>query len=448
MTTPKRHTKVPQMRVRDGIALVTLRDARTGKRNDFRLGAAGTTEASEAYHRLIAEWEALDRCWPTVDSRGRTIARDDGSTIVEVIDAYARWADGYYHPRFAYTIRGVLGLLRRHYGHLPAAEFGPRRLRQLREVMIRGDDRGRRSKRPWSRSYVNAQVRQLRHMFKWAASHELVPAAVHQALCTVEPLRRGRSAAHETPRVQPVPDWLLEKVRPHMCSTIRALVDLQLYSGARPGELLGMRLCDVEMDGRNAIWIFRPDQHKNAYREKERMIYLGPKAQRVLQPFIKGVRTDEILFSPRVAEAQRRAELTAQRKTAPGQGNSIGTNRKAHPVRKPGERYTTQSYNRAVQYACERCFPPPPALARTEGESAKAWKLRLGPEQWAELLAWRRAHRFHVHQLRHNAATNLRREFGLEAAQLALGHASAQITDAIYAERDRSKVVEIMRRSG
>ena len=48
----------------------------------------------------------------------------------------------------------------------------------------------------------------------------------------------------------------------------------------------------------------------------------------------------------------------------------------------------------------------------------------------------------------HNAATEIRKAFGLEAAQLALGHASAQITDAIYAERDHAKVIEVMRRVG
>jgi integrase len=448
MTTPNRHLKVPQLRERDGVALVTLRDARTGKRNDFRLGAAGTTEASEAYHRLIAEWEARGRCWPLDQpSAARSTARD-GVTIVELIANYAEWANGYYHPRFAQTISVMLGLLRRSYGSTPAADFGPKKLRLLRDAMIRGEGKSRRSPRPWSRKYINAQIKQLRHMFKWAASHELVPASVHQALCTIEPLRRGRTAAHENPRVEPVPDWLLEKVRPFMSPMIRALVALQLYSGARPGELLGMRLCDIEMDRRGGIWTFRPDQHKNAYREKERVIYFGPKAQQVLKPFIQGARTDAVLFSPCVAEAQRRAELTAQRKTAPGQGNGVGTCRKDAPRKTPGERYTTASYNRAVQYACERCFPPPPTLARQEGERSDTWKKRLGPEQWAKLLAWRRAHRFHVHQLRHNAATNLRREFGLEAAQLALGHASAQITDAIYAERDRSKVVDIMRRSG
>lgn len=37
--------------------------------------------------------------------------------------------------------------------------------------------------------------------------------------------------------------------------------------------------------------------------------------------------------------------------------------------------------------------------------------------------------------LRHAAATEIRRRFGLEAAQVSLGHAKADITQ-VYAERD------------
>ena len=41
-----------------------------------------------------------------------------------------------------------------------------------------------------------------------------------------------------------------------------------------------------------------------------------------------------------------------------------------------------------------------------------------------------------------------RREFGLEAARIALGHSSAMVTDAVYAERDAEKIEEMMRRIG
>ena len=62
--------------------------------------------------------------------------------------------------------------------------------------------------------------------------------------------------------------------------------------------------------------------------------------------------------------------------------------------------------------------------------------------------AWRSEHRWFPHQLRHSAATLIRRKFGLEAARIALGHSSALVTDAVYAERDMDKVVEVMKKIG
>ena len=50
-------------------------------------------------------------------------------------------------------------------------------------------------------------------------------------------------------------------------------------------------------------------------------------------------------------------------------------------------------------------------------------------------------------RLRHTTATTVRREFGLEAAQVVLGHATASTTE-IYAERDMAKAVEVARRIG
>jgi hypothetical protein len=55
--------------------------------------------------------------------------------------------------------------------------------------------------------------------------------------------------------------------------------------------------------------------------------------------------------------------------------------------------------------------------------------------------------RWHPHQLRHNAATWLRKEFGLDIARVVLGHRSPQITEH-YAEIDFGKTQEIMGRVG
>lgn len=54
---------------------------------------------------------------------------------------------------------------------------------------------------------------------------------------------------------------------------------------------------------------------------------------------------------------------------------------------------------------------------------------------------------WHPHQLRHNAATFLRKEFGLETARIILGHRSAAITE-VYAELDQQKAMEAIVRVG
>ncbi|HEX2473275.1 MAG TPA: hypothetical protein VHK01_00935 [Lacipirellulaceae bacterium] len=68
-------------------------------------------------------------------------------------------------------------------------------------------------------------------------------------------------------------------------------------------------------------------------------------------------------------------------------------------------------------------------------------------EQWSEFTNWRTRHRWSPNRLRHTAATEVRRKFGLEGAQIVLGHSRADVTQ-IYAERDLAKGIEIARRIG
>lgn len=61
--------------------------------------------------------------------------------------------------------------------------------------------------------------------------------------------------------------------------------------------------------------------------------------------------------------------------------------------------------------------------------------------------AWRKLHVWHPHQLRHNAATRLRREYGLEAAQVILGHKTLSVTE-LYAEKNVEAARRIMNEAG
>jgi site-specific recombinase XerC len=68
-------------------------------------------------------------------------------------------------------------------------------------------------------------------------------------------------------------------------------------------------------------------------------------------------------------------------------------------------------------------------------ESEAAWWERLDEKQREAVRKWREDHRFHPHQIRHTFATEVRRQHGLEAAQVLLGHRQLSATQ-IYAEKD------------
>ena len=146
-------------------------------------------------------------------------------------------------------------------------------------------------------------------------------------------------------------------------------------------------------------------------------------------------------------DAERRRRLAEQRTTPLSWGNMPGSNCKDDPARTAGDRYTTASYRRAIARACDQAFLPPPPLAKRKGETDAKWQARLTDAEKSQLSAWRKAHRWHPHQLRHNAATELRKEFGLEAARIILGHHSAAVTE-IYAEKDEQQAVDAMMKVG
>lgn len=457
--------RTPSYRLRTGYgqAVVTLSDPATKRRRDYWLGEHGTPASRELYHRLVAAWEATGRRLPDPEefrpagSARAAAARGNGPraagpTVSELIRDYWRFARNEQGQKRLSNIKVTLRLLRTHFGTEPAASFGPRRLRQLRDAMIAGDptpgEDGRPSRRPWSRRTCNDRVGIVAGVFRWAAAQELVPPAVPQGLAMLAPLKRGRTAAGEGRRIAPADTGAVRATLPFLSRQLAAAAELQLLTGARPGELLGMRAGDIERDAADGVWVFRPRSHKNEHRGHARAIYIGPRAQEVLAPFLAGRGPDAFVFSPAEAEAERLRRKHAARVTPLSCGNRPGTNRRAEPATRAGERYTTDTYRRAVERACDRAFPPPPPLEPRDGETNAAWTARLTPRQKEELKAWRKAHRWHPHQLRHTAATEIRRAFGLEAAQLALGHSSAQVTDAVYAERDGSKVAEIMRRVG
>ena len=81
-------------------------------------------------------------------------------------------------------IRATMRLLKEHYGMTPACDFGPLKLKSLREVMIA---------KGWVRTEINRKVGRIRRMFKWGVENEMLLPSVLQALQAVTGLRKGRT---------------------------------------------------------------------------------------------------------------------------------------------------------------------------------------------------------------------------------------------------------------
>jgi integrase len=400
-----------------GQAVVTL----GGK--DFYLGKHNTAASRAEYKRRIAEWTA---------SRGTIAAPASDIAVAEVLAAVLRHAKSHYvRPDgsqtselglFKLTIKPVNDL----YGTVSVTNFGPLALKAVRQRFI---DAG------WSRKVVNGGVNRVRHIFKWGVAEQLVPPSVMQALQAVAGLQYGRSEARETEPVKPVPDAFVDAVLPHVSRQVAAMIQLQRVTGMRSGEVAIMRCCDINMNGR--VWVFTPALHKTSWRGQTRQVYLGPKAQAIIRPFLKAD-LEAYLFSPDDAETERNDQLfgkvSPNRKTRvyPCELRARERRRRARKGRELNERYNTDTYRRAVERGIE---------AENQARLIAAAEKGAEPDDVELVPHW------HPHQLRHNAATFLRREHGIEVARIILGHRSPAITE-VYAEVDHTRALAVMAEVG
>ncbi|QDT74839.1 tyrosine-type recombinase/integrase [Lacipirellula limnantheis] len=374
-----------------GQAIVTING------RDHYLGPHNSKSSKLEYDRLVTEWLSSGRS----ASFG---AAQPELTIVELVADYLLFAKEYYgdrtHGTFA-TMKRVARPLKALYGRTPAAEFGVVQFKAVRQAIIAEDH---------SRGHVNELMSRMVAIFRWGAAEGKIPANVAQTLAIIPGLRKGRTTLRETEPVRPVEPKIVEATLPHLSPIVAAMVRFQLLTGARPGEVCKLRPCDVDRSGE--VWTAKPAEHKTAHFGKDRTIFIGPQAQDILRPYLLRDAID-CCFSPGESAAWWREQRAAARKTPLSCGNRAGTNRKRKPARKPGGRFKTGSYAVAITRAC----------------------IKARIEHWSP------------NQLRHAAATEVRREFGLEAAQIVLGHSKADVTQ-VYAERDLAKGLEVAKRIG
>ncbi len=399
----------------------------SGVRRYFQLpGAFNSPESLSAFARLQAGLAASPCSVPSPDAAGRTLA--------EVLLAFLKHAEAHYRgaedgkPTSEYhEYQLVCRALRSLYGAMPADDFGPLALKAVRQTWLEAN---------LARFEINRRVNMARRFFKWAAGEELIKFETYHRLTAVTGLQKGRTSARETEPVRPVDDATVDTTLQPLSRCVRrvrgirgvryvievqsinrhvrGIIEFQRLTGCRPGEACRVRPCDI--DTSSPVWLYSPPHPKNTHRGKPRVIAIGPRAQALLASFTP---TDPAAyyFSPATAVAEFHAARSAARVEPlyPSHEYRNASKRVAAPKRPPAARYSPTAISRAVARAVER-------------ENARRERL-AGAGNYDPVAEW------HPNQLRHSHATRVRHRFGLEAAQAALGHERADVTQ-IYAERN------------
>lgn len=313
-------------------------------------------------------------------------------TVADAVEAFRRHArEKYTRPserhRYATAITAVANL----YGPQPAATFRAKALRDVRTRLLSG------GKKPRSRAYINKLVRAIQTAWRWLACEELVPAEAAASVCMVRALGVGDGGKERAPVLPPEPG-IVSATLPHLPPLVRAMVQVQLLTGARPGEICRMRWEEISREpdqpvqlagtgrtvaalrcGETVVWMYAPSTHKTAKRGKTRVVPVGPQAMGLLLPYVDDQNPTGPVFRTRL--------------------DTI---------------YRSDSYARAVERGC----------------------VKAGVAHW------------HPNQLRHAAASAVAEAFSFDAAGAMLGHSGNSTATSIYAEQAIRKAAEVAAKMG
>ncbi|TWT76206.1 site-specific tyrosine recombinase XerC [Planctomycetes bacterium CA13] len=386
MARPKK--AIPDYRFHfSGQAIVTLDGT------DFYLGPHNSPESRAKYFALLGEYNANGMKAPQQQQHQVaapvTVRCVTGEFREHIKKKYAKNANE--KRRF----ENLCTLLEDEYGGDPVEKFGPRKLAELRELFVASGN---------CRRYVNDQTRNIIRIFQHGVSAEIVDPNTLVSLNSLEPLRYGQTEARESEPRQPVAIESVRATAKLLSPTIRTMVLVQAATGMRPSEVFNLRPRDIDRSG--DVWIYIPEKHKNTWRGKKRVVPIIEEVRAALTPYLLRD-TDAYCFSPRESAQWYREQRTANRKTNRRWGTKPGDKRKADPKRRPGVKFTKDSYRRAIKRKAEQA----------------------NVEHWTP------------YQLRHLAASVVCEHLGLELTQSLLGHSHTAQTEH-YVRVAQSKAIQ------
>lgn len=285
-------------------------------------------------------------------------------------------------------IKGVCGLLLTRIGEVPVTKFGPKLAEEIRRYWV-------------SRKIAAATIKNyfsiIRLMFEWGVSQERVPVTVVAALKTLRPIRASPEGAKDANDREPAPRNDIRKTLKYLSNNLRAAVKILYLTGARPGELLKIKASDIDRE--QSPWVYRVKKHKTAGKGKFRTIFFGPACQKIITPLIDDAHPDRFLFSSEVTELDKQK----QRRLSGKKLNWYDKSKSKIKTRVLQPHYTPAGFRRAIIRKCKK-------------HSISVWT---------------------PYQLRHNAATRIKKLIDIVAAKAVLGHQSLVMTQNYLSQEER-----------
>lgn len=321
----------------------TWRDA-NGRSHSKRFGRVGEVPKSQAVNR----WKA----WLQSDY-DRVKARQSKRYSVEQLcqDWFTEMQKGYVvDGKFTATINRMKVAMESFatmYGHEEADDMTAAKVAAWMEAFIL-TKRKHGGKGPKTKHTANLALNYVKRAFVWGMTRKEVAQSAAGAVALIRTVRGDHLAIRRKARIKAIAWDVVEATCKKLPANVRAMVELQWWTGMRPGEVMRLRPCDIDMSGE--VWVYTPAHHKNSWREKERHIPIGPQGRAVLEKHLPS-KTDEWVFR-----------------------------------RPDGKRFDRQSYARAIANAATEAKVETWAPNRIRHSYATRVRLLHGPQAVADML--------------------------------------------------------------
>lgn len=186
----------------------------------------------------------------------------------------------------------------------------------------------------------------VRKFFQWCVGRGLTGVEIIAHMDCLPPIDTKEYPTAKPPqRRQPVTVDQVKRTLPFLTATTAAMVQTSLHTGMRPGELCRMRWQDIDVSGE--IWVYSPPHHKNAWRGKDRNIYIGETAQTILNHYqsMRPLPDSEYIWMSGESWVFGRLARQNNRQTAAALVHNI-------PFQMSGY-LKTQHFHQAIQRACK-----------------------------------------------------------------------------------------------